>query len=100
MLAALRENQVGFVKLFVQQGFRLDRFVTVRLLETLTSLFTRFRACLDAATGLRNTCCLNLSCVGQLLQSLAGKRYKTPYPTEQPHQHEKHLSARQWSSET
>ncbi|PAA76122.1 hypothetical protein BOX15_Mlig009389g3 [Macrostomum lignano] len=108
MLAALRENQVGFVKLFVQQGFRLDRFVTVRLLETLytedycsgNESFHAFRACLDAATGLRNTCCLNLSCVGQLLQSLAGKRYKTPYPTEQPHQHEKHLSARQRSSET
>uniref|UniRef100_A0A1I8F6Y3 IRK domain-containing protein n=1 Tax=Macrostomum lignano TaxID=282301 RepID=A0A1I8F6Y3_9PLAT len=63
-------------------------------------VFHAFRACLDAATGLRNTCCLNLSCVGQLLQSLAGKRYKTPYPTEQPHQHEKHLSARQRSSET
>uniref|UniRef100_A0A1I8FQZ6 LSDAT_euk domain-containing protein n=1 Tax=Macrostomum lignano TaxID=282301 RepID=A0A1I8FQZ6_9PLAT len=96
MLAALRENQVGFVKLFVQQGFRLDRFVTVRLLETLytedycsgNESFHAFRACLDAATGLR------------LLQSLAGKRYKTPYPTEQPHQHEKHLSARQRSSET
>ncbi|PAA85706.1 hypothetical protein BOX15_Mlig003066g1 [Macrostomum lignano] len=91
MLAALRENRVAFARLFVQQGFGLESFVTVRLLETLytedycsgTESTRIFRNCLDASTGRRNMGSVCLPDIGRLLQRLAGKRYQTPYPVDE-----------------
>ncbi|PAA69120.1 hypothetical protein BOX15_Mlig025325g1 [Macrostomum lignano] len=87
MRDALRDNKVAFVKLFVQQGFSLEQFVTIQLLEDLytedvttgSQTIGILRNGLQVAVGKTGVVNVTMEDIGRVLLHMMGSFYKPFY---------------------